>query len=255
VFEGKTINLLPMNPTEIVNSEKARAPGNIKVDNLHALLVFNSPIPDFNMPSNEHVPSDHDNLDYIHENKTVTSDVQVKSKQHLVSEDTCVIYISRYGCMFGSALFSWLNNFQYMASRGRLCFQEREDDENIAPIDKIQRIIQTHIYQVISVQDYVIFYIIIGNRNTIHYSILCRTIEGIKIKGYVEASLNMLLHRFKPSKRSITSAWSKPKGRQAQLHVKTCNEPYILTVHVRDLEAGHNGAHGSCRRRTRLRLK
>jgi hypothetical protein len=51
----------------------------------------------------------------------------------------------------------------------------------------IQRIIQTHIYQVISVQDYVIFYIIIGNINTIYYSILCRTIEGIKIKGYVEA--------------------------------------------------------------------
>jgi hypothetical protein len=64
----------------------------------------------------------------------------------------------------------------------------RVRDENIAPIDMIQRIIQTHIYQVIFVQDYVIFYIIIGNRNTIHYSILCRTIEGIKIKGSVEAS-------------------------------------------------------------------
>jgi hypothetical protein len=39
-FEGKMINLLPMNPTEIVNSEKARAPGNIKVDDVHALSRF-----------------------------------------------------------------------------------------------------------------------------------------------------------------------------------------------------------------------
>jgi hypothetical protein len=192
VFEGKTINLLPMNPTEIVNSEKARAPGNIKVDNLHALLVFNSPIPDFNVPSDEHVPSDHDNLDCIHETKNVTSDVQVKSKQLLVSEDTCAIYITKYGCLFGSALFSWLNNFQAMESRGRLCFQEREDDETITCLDTTKSIAHIYNCQVISICNLFIIDCIIGCKNTTHASVLCRTVEDMDTLHDAMSTLNTM---------------------------------------------------------------
>jgi hypothetical protein len=110
------INLLPMNPTEIINSEKARAPGNIKVDDVHALLAFNSPIHGFKVPSDERVPSGHDNLACMNEIRTISIVAQVKYNYESVSPE-CVTNITRYGCMFGYALFFYLHNFQALKSR------------------------------------------------------------------------------------------------------------------------------------------
>jgi hypothetical protein len=148
-FEGKTIQLLPMNPIKIVNSEKARAPSNTEVDDVHALLALNSPIHDVNIPSDERVPSDHDNLDCMHEIATIISDALLKYKQLFVSIDTCFTYIRKCGCLFGSALFSWFSNFQAMESRGQLCFQEGEDDEDTDVIDIAETITDISICQVI----------------------------------------------------------------------------------------------------------
>jgi hypothetical protein len=179
MFEGKTIQLLPMNPIEIVNSEKARAPGNTKVDDVHALLALNSPIHDVNIPSDERVPSDHDNLDCMHEIATIIFDALLKYKQLFVSTDTCFTYIRKCGCLFGFALFSWFSNFQAMESRGRLCFQEGEDDEDTDVIDIAKTITDISIYQVISFYIFIIINLINGNKNTILACVLCRTLEGM----------------------------------------------------------------------------
>jgi hypothetical protein len=179
VFKGKIINLLPMNPTEIVHSEKTKAPGNIDEDNVHALLAFNSPIHGFNLPSDERVPSGHDNLDCIPGINTINSDAQVNYKYPLVLQDTGVTSISKYGCMFGSALFSWLNNFQATKSRGRLCFQERGDDATIICVNMTKTIAHKYNCQVISICNPIIINCIIGNKKTIHVCVLCRIIGGI----------------------------------------------------------------------------
>jgi hypothetical protein len=179
MFKGKTINLLPMNPTEIVNSEKTKAPGNIDEDNVHALLAFNSPIHGFNVPSDERVTSGHHNLDCKHEVSTISIDAQLKYKYLLVSHERGT-YITRYGCLFGSALFSWLTNFQAMESRGRLCFQDWEDDETITCVDTTKSI--GHIYncQVISRCNTLIIDCIIGGKTTTHAYVFCRTVEDME---------------------------------------------------------------------------
>jgi hypothetical protein len=106
-------------------------------------LAFNSPIHGFKVPSDERVPSGHDNLACMNEIRTFSIVAQVKYNYESVSPE-CVTNITRYGCMFGYALFFWLHNFQALKSQGRLCFQERGDDETVTCVDTIKSI--AHIY-------------------------------------------------------------------------------------------------------------
>jgi hypothetical protein len=53
-------------------------------------------------------------------------------------------------------------------------------DQNITRVNTTETITHIHIYQVISVDEYLIFYVVIGNKNIIHYSLLCGIIEDIK---------------------------------------------------------------------------
>ena len=125
MFEGKSINLLPMTPAEIVNDEKFRAPRNVKVDGVHALLAFNYPIHDFAMTNNAaSVSSDPNGPDCMHSIISVLSVIgaQMNYLHGLVSQELCDTYICKNDCLLGSALFSLFNNFQVDDSRGRLCF-------------------------------------------------------------------------------------------------------------------------------------
>ena len=68
--------------------------------------------------------------------------------------------------------------FQVNESRGRLCFQEREDDVGIDTIDTSTNITRD-IFQVISVVNSIILYYIIRGKNTTRFYFFCRIIEGI----------------------------------------------------------------------------
>lgn len=65
-------------------------------------------------------------------------------------------------------------NFQIIQSRGRLCFQEREDDVDMASTDTTKNIVHIYNNQVISINNYKNYYFVALNRNTTQSFILCR---------------------------------------------------------------------------------
>ena len=65
--------------------------------------------------------------------------------------------------------------FQINESRGRLCFQERRNDVGIDTSTNITR----YIFQVTSIDHYMILYFIIRDKNTTPFYFLCGVLEGI----------------------------------------------------------------------------
>ena len=78
--------------------------------------------------------------------------------------------------IYAASIFALLHDvFQINESRGRLCFQEREDDVGIDTSTNITR----HIFQVISIDNYMILYFITRDKNTTPNYFFRRIIEGI----------------------------------------------------------------------------
>lgn len=88
------------------------------------------------------------------------------------------IYIYIYHAYTLSLLLACLQNKH---RRGRLYFQEREDDVDINISDKTECIILGCIYQVISSINSKIYYLIIRNKVTTYLCIICRYTKDLRI--------------------------------------------------------------------------
>ena len=77
--------------------------------------------------------------------------------------------------MYAAPRFALLfDGFQVVESRGRLCFQEREDDEDMDTLDMSKYSLHEHIFQVIS-STHIFIYYTLQIETTVQHQLLCFT--------------------------------------------------------------------------------